>query len=264
MSDTIYLRLGTSDRITLQDFIDSLSDFRFTLQELDATISENKDGNMIWEVVALQKNSPALVGVAPRLKKNRQDVSTYVESQLIENARRLASRGDRTPQLSDRALDKLQRLSSRTSRIGPMELYLNGDGGTKRALANITTTTYEHVKELTSPIYSEFGSVFGNLDSISVHKGHEFRVWNEENNRAVKCVFEEKELENVKSLLKQKVVVSGIVKSNVKRLPISIVVEDLAIAPELYVPTIDEMIGLVPDITEGLSMHEYMERLSDE
>jgi hypothetical protein len=262
-TETIYLRLGTADQITLDDFIDSISDFKNVLQNLDATIAGRSQGNMIWDVVLLEKNSPAVIGVAPRTRKGREDTSHYVEHQLIENARLLSAKGERTQYLSDQALGKIERLSKRTVRLGPMDLYLNGNGPV-RDLAQITTETLTRVKELTSPRYTEFGSLQGGLESISIHRGHEFRIWNEDNNRPVKCIFNPKEIDQVKALLGEKVVVTGMIQSNAARLPISIKIEDLREAPKFEVPTIDEMIGLVPDITEGLSLSEYLKRLSNE
>lgn len=65
MSDTIYLRVGTADKITLTDLIDSLSDFRSVLQELDATIAEYKHGNMVWEVVSMEQALEAMLKTKP-------------------------------------------------------------------------------------------------------------------------------------------------------------------------------------------------------
>lgn len=263
MSKTIYLKLGTANQIALADFIDSLDDFKNILLELDATISHDKDGNMIWEVVTLEKTTRTLVGVAPRLKRGREDVSLYVEKQFIENTRLLSTRGERTEYLSDRGLKKLQSLSSRSNRLGPLEVYLNGNGPITDQVA-ISDSTYQNAKQLTTSTYTEFGSIFGSLDSISVHKGAEFRVWNEENNKSVRCRFNFDEIDRVKSYLKEKVIVTGDISFNAAHKPLSIVVESLEPAPKLVVPTIDEIIGLVPNMTEGLSLKEYMERLSNE
>ncbi len=262
MNDTIYLKIGTIDRIPFDAFIQSLQNFKGVLEDLDATISENSAGSMVWEVVSLQKTSPAIVGVAPRLKRGHEDVSTFVENQLIENARLLASTGDRTKYLSDAALQKLQHLAARSHSLGPLTVFLNGDDPI-RDQVEISEDTHRNVKELTSVKYSDFGSIYGDLDAISVHKGNEFRVWNEENNKSVKCQFDGSDLDKIKALLKERVVVTGIIQSNSLGLPISIRVEDVGTAPELDVPSVDEIIGLVPDITEGLSMSEYMKRLSD-
>jgi hypothetical protein len=95
MPETIYLRVGTHDKISLSAFIEALNNFLHALKDLDATISHDPRGSLIWEIVTLQKNSPPLVGVAPEqkpfLKKcGFQDFSGVVESQFIENARMLA------------------------------------------------------------------------------------------------------------------------------------------------------------------------------
>lgn len=119
MADTIFLRVGTEDRIPLKAFIDSLQNFLSVLRDLDATISHNPKGNTIWEVVSLQKNSPPVVGVAPRPKSPKlPDMSQIVEEQLLANAKSLSANSERNQYLSDSALASLERLAGRTPNWG--------------------------------------------------------------------------------------------------------------------------------------------------
>src|SRR5204863_7618611 len=109
MPKTIFLRVGTEDRIPLSDFITSLRSFLNILQDLDATISRDQRGSMVWEVVSLQKNSPPVVGVEPYKKQTaRQDFSEVVEEQFIENTHLLSSKGERNKYLADSPLTKIE------------------------------------------------------------------------------------------------------------------------------------------------------------
>ena len=268
MPKTIFLRVGTHDRVPLYVFIDSCRNFLSVLQHLDAAVSRDPRGSMIWEVVSLQKNSPPVVGVAPYQKpsfkkKGYQDFSELVEGQLIESASLLDIRGERSEYISDAALGKIKNLAKKTRRVGPMGLYIDGT----RIVENptvITERTLRNVEQLIGVKYSAYGSFVGSLDSISVHRGMEFRVWDETTHKPVLCKFIERDLDQVKDLLQKRVTVAGIVNSNSAGSPVSISIEQLEPAPMKKLPTIEEMSGLVEDFTEGKTLKQYMEDLADE
>lgn len=265
MSDTIFLRVGNQDRIPFSAFIESLRNFLLVLKDLDATISQDKYGSAIWEVVSLQKNILPIVGVAPKLRRGHTDVSGTIEEQLIANTKSLSYRGERNQYMSDAALTKVENLAKLTPRVGPMAIYLNGNGeGHKKKEADITENTLNNVRQLTGVKYHAYGSIVGSLDAISVHKANEFRVWDEITNKPVRCKFNDSELDRVKSLLKTRVVVFGDVQSNSSGNPVVISVEELESSPKPQLPTIEEMSGLVEDFTGGKSLKEYMEELSNE
>jgi hypothetical protein len=270
MPETIYLRVGTQDEIALSVFIEALQNFLHALRDVDATLSQNTAGSLIWNVVRLEKNSPPLVGVAAHQKPSfarggHPDLSRKVESELIENARRLSTTGERSELLSDAALKRLENLAKKTPSIGPMAIFQSDNGpSTPKNETQITPQTFENVKRLTSVRYSAYGSIKGSLDAISVHHAYEFRVWDEKTHKPVTCKFSPDEIDNVKALLKSRVTVIGMLTSNSAGNPISISAEDILPTPKRQLPTITEMSGLVKDFTDGKSLKEYMEELSDE
>jgi len=263
MSDTIFLRVGTQDRISLNTFIESLKNFLAVLKDLDAAVSHDSQGSMIWDVVSLEKNSPPVVGVAPYLKQGRADISAFVESQLITNAHLLSSKGERTEYMSDTGLKRFEKLAEQAKRQGTMEIYINGNGSVK-AKADITEQTLTGVRQLTGVKYSAYGSAFGNLDAISIHNGNEFRVWDERTNKPIRCKFQDDELDRVKVYLGERVMVAGVVQSNAAGQPISMIVRELEFRGERTLPSVEEMSGFIKDFTEGKSLKEYMEELSNE
>jgi hypothetical protein len=263
MARIIFLRLGTEERIPLSTFVDSLKNFLNVLEDLDAAISHDPRGTTIWEVAVLEKRSPIVVGALPRPKRGATDISEVVEEQLIENASRLSFTGERTEYLSDAALKKIERLATKTKKIGPLAVFLNGTGQVQ-SQSLITEQTLENVRKLTRVKYSAYGSVVGSLDAISVHKGNEFRIWDEATNKAIRCVFNDEDLEKVKTLLRRKVTVSGIIHANSAGIPVWISVEELESTQQKMLPTIEEMSGLVEDFTAGQPLKEYLRELSDE
>jgi hypothetical protein len=270
MAETIYLRVGTSDEIALHVFIEALQNFMYALKDLDATLTKNTSGSLVWNVVKLEKNSPPIIGVAPHQKPSYEraghpDLSKRVEEEFIVNARTLAISGERSEYLSDAALKRLENLAKKTPSIGPMAVYTSANGSTPpKDATEITPQTLENVKRLTSVKYSAFGSIRGSLDEISVHKNHEFRVWDERTHKPVTCKFSPEEIERVKELLGARVTVVGTLTSNSAGNPISIMAEEVLPTPKRQLPTIQEMSGLVHDFTNGKTLKEYMEELSDE
>ena len=96
-----------------------------------------------------------------------------------------------------------------------------------------------------------------------MHKGHEFRVWDTQTNRPVRCYFNKHRESDAKDLLGKPVVATGMVKADRYGRPISMNVEEFdpfaAVATGL--PTIEEMRGILPDFTGGLSLLEYFEEV---
>ena len=119
--------------------------------------------------------------------------------------------------------------------------------------------------QIIGPRYVSIGSVTGNLDAITVHRGNEFRIWDENTGKPVVCKFEVETEETINRLLRQKVIVHGEVYSNQRGEPIWIAVQEIsATTPTRDLPTIEEMSGLVEDMTGGKTLAEYLEDIQNE
>jgi hypothetical protein len=264
MPQTIFFRVGNSDNITLSTFINGLRNFLGILEDVDSAVSENPSGSMKWELTVLQKNSPPLVGVTPQVRKlSVPDASAVIQAQVLENIHSLTTTGERTKYMPDAALAKLKVIARTSKRLGPSMAYVNSNGHEGRQEA-ITENTFKNVSELTDPKYSAYGSVVGKLESISVHKGNEFRVWDKNTGRPVRCLFSPEREAEVKDRLRDTVLVAGIVKFNSAGLPISLDMDDLEQFTERALPSIADMSGLVDDFTGGRTLKQYLEDMADE
>lgn len=262
-SRTIFLRIGERDRVALSVFIETLRNFLGMLRDFDATISKDERGSVTWEVVSLKQNSPPIVGVSPHPRRGILDQSSLVETQILQSTVEITSTGERTMAMSDAALLRLERLALKTKTIGRHSIFLNGEGQVRQE-AEITEVTLKNVQEFTSPKYSSYGSIIGNLEAISVHKSNEFRVWDENTGKAVRCKFAPSQDEEVKALLRKRVIVSGEILANSAGLPISLKLENLTASEKRELPTIAEMRGLIKDFTGGKPLKDYLAEIADE
>jgi hypothetical protein len=264
MPQPIFFRVGTQNQIDLSAFVDSVRDFLFILKDVDATVSEKSRGSVRWMVDVLEKNDAAIVGVVPVPRKPLFDRSSTVKSQVIENTALLSTRGERTKFFSDGALTHVGKLATRTVKIGPMSIWTPENGKPKQE-SEISKTTLRNVEELTGPKYSGFGSVTGSLEAISVRRGAEFRIWDKESGKPVRCFFDPDFEGRVKDALRKVVIVTGDMLMNSAGNPLSIKVNELEQAPpRAELVPVQNLSGIIKDFTGGVSLKEYLEESADE
>jgi hypothetical protein len=260
MATPIYMRIGEGKTIELPEFVGVVTNFLWLLREVDSAVAEKKSGNLRWKVTTLKNDPSPLVGVTPLLRSSvGDDTSDRVEREVINNVASLTETGERTRYFSDAALSQIGRIAKTAPAIGPSSIYTD----TKKDFqlqTIVTVKTLSQVQDLTSVKSVSWGTVVGNLDSISVHKGNEFRVWDEESKRPIRCKFTgSKQESSAKDLLRHRVIVTGMINSDRNGRPLSMSVENLDGAALVDLPTIEEMKGLVPNFTGGLSLAEFFE-----
>lgn len=108
------------------------------------------------------------------------------------------------------------------------------------------------------------GSIVGSLEATIVHKGNEFRVWDENTGKAVPCYFPDHLLPVAAGHLKRRVLVYGTARLNRLDNIVSLQAKGIDDFRESNLPTIKEMSGLVDDLTGGLPLSEYMKQLCEE
>ena len=263
MSNHIYLRIGVGGSIKPGNLVKSLSHSYDILRELDASITDDPKGGIDWGIDTIKKESPLEVAFAGSARTiDSASPMGEIQSALIAGLNALSvdtEEPERPQYYSDKALRAVQKLADlrKSGNIGDIELSTS-----LHNKARITEITSRSVRLLIDAAFESQGSIVGSLDSITVHKSHEFRVWDEFTGRAVTCKFRKDMLDQVKESLKHRVLVYGTVKRNAQSLPVNIMVSGIeAQLDESQLPTIEEMSGLVNDITKGSTLKEHLEDL---
>lgn len=260
MPETLYFRVGEKDEITLDEFLSAGQDLLRLLRELDATISHNPSGSVRWTVSSLSKSSPPEIGVRAQRRHNRADRSVEVQRAVIYGSLALKARAERPSDYSDAALVVLQRIADKSSKLGPSLIYTKEEGLVAGEGSSIDIGTAQKIQELTAPRSKAWGTLIGRLDTITVRKGTEYRILDEETRGSVRCRFPPHELEQVKKLLGVRVIASGVIHANSSGSPLRLEASEEAQPVEAQeLPTIDQMVGLVPGFMGGLSLLNFLE-----
>jgi hypothetical protein len=262
MVSPIFLRVGEGSVVDLPELVGTMGNFLGLLREVDSAVAQKKKGNLRWKVTTLQNDPSPLVGVTPMLRPSvtADDTSRRVEEELISNVSSLTERGERNRYLSDAALARVEKIAKTAPKIGASSIYTDAKRDFRLVTA-VTAKTLSQVVDMTSVKSRSFGSVVGKLDSISVHRGNEFRVWDEQSNRPVRCTFGAQQEGLAKELLRHRVIVTGMINADRSGRPLSLKVETLNGAELKDLPTIEEMKGLIPNFTGGLTLHDFFEDL---
>jgi hypothetical protein len=261
MNDMIFLKLaGYNGVVPARQFIDALYIFLGLLRDLDATIASDTRGTLEWEMGVISKQSPARVGYLGRSRYRGENFFPRVTDECVRGMRTLANRPERSPSYSDSALYKAERLAKLTKRaFAEIDIELGQEE------VPVTLRVAENVEILTKQIEEEEGSVVGNLDAISVHRGNEFRVWDENTKKAVRCFFPEGLLEKAKNSLKRRVMVVGKTRINKLGNVVSVEVSDIEAYPtDAELPTVEQMSGSIKNLTGDLSLRDYMKMLRED
>ena len=271
MPKRIYIQISTADFIDPESLIIAIQKAHSMLRELDATVSKNPRGHVHWKIETIRKQSPLILGfsgrsrtedesipiIHERLKVGIKQLTTTEESPTRKSPSSKKTAKPKRVVYSEKFLVSLKKLGNLQKRddLGPISVYTSQ--ATKVA---ISEKLVQSIEALLGPKYQSIGSITGSLDSITVHRGHEFRVWDEDSGRPVTCTFPKEMLPTVKDVLQSRVLVHGLIQRNAQGTPVSIRVEGIDPLKSMSeLPTIAEMSGLIKDITDGKPIDEYLE-----
>lgn len=263
MAEPIYIKVdGHQGVLTPGTLLNTIKYFWDFLRDLDSAITGDPMGTVYWQIEHLSKGSPAVIAFQGQSRLAQRDYISEIEDECIEGVNAINLMGERHRNYSDAAINKVLRLARLHTTRNPRDRVDEIIIGTDDRKVEVGKITIERIDELRSARYYSQGSVVGNLDSITVHLGNEFRVWEELLGRPVTCRFTKEKLEEVKKVLGKRVLVFGQVQANDKGQPTSINVEGIELYPEdSELPSIEEMSGLVDNLTGGLSLADYIEEI---
>lgn len=255
---------GEAGQVSLKSFVGILNRAQYILAGLDSAISEKPHGALDWYVTDLGVGSAiAVIESRAKIPEADERLGTMVGANFVAGLNSIEREAELPPYFSDVDLGRVRAISSLLRQTGSESLtaaHLNG----ARETATVSEQAGVNVAKILEPRFSGLGSVAGKLEVISVHGPPRFNVYDALTKRAVRCRFAPERLDDVAAALGRRVVVTGVVHRNAKGDPVKVDRPELRILPDgADLPSVKDLIGLVPDITGGLSSEEHVRRLRD-
>lgn len=241
--------------ITALVFSKSIANFVDLISDVDAAISKRSRGSIRWDLLALRKSSPAIVEFTPVSRLRGRDYTDAVQLSILDGLDKLAERPEQPEYYSYSALEKARSIAEQAQKLKGMTIY----SGTHESL--VDQRLLNNVGYLIKSGTVTLGSVRGSLDSITVHDGHEFRIWPPETKRPVTCRFKKSMLFDVTRHLKREVEVFGEVHRNSEGDPFLVAVQEFIALRPVAFQGITELSGLLRDMYSGVSLKAHMDEL---
>jgi hypothetical protein len=223
------------DHITMEAFMAAVGNFLAVLRGVDQGLLQKPA--VRWRLGELHYGSPATVVciAEPRSRKVRRDSVTMVVNAVVTGLGNLeANRSGRPVGFTDDALEAAKRLVEARGRGGISTLVVTSSETDHIASAQrlvLTQRAAAAVDDLIAGKYRSIGSVEGRLQVLSTHTTPYFAVYDDVWGARVRCEFPDSLKSAALNAFDQRVVVRGVVLSDVGGRPRHVKVEDLTPLP---------------------------------
>ena len=148
--------------------------------------------------------------------------------------------GERPPHFTDEAMKAVRTLS----RLSSSEVFV-------RVTANdfvgrLSTQAVASVDSVLEASYSDYGSIEGRLEVVSIRQSPKFNLYDDLTDQAVVCHFKETRLPDVMAAFNRRVSVWGDIRYRKDGLPVNIQVEGFSVfGAENELPSINDIVGIL-------------------
>ena len=259
----------TRDTITIElrsegDFVDAstyhtaLSKLLAVLREVDGVLTHRAGASgrsVKWLIRSTHTSNPTIV-IQAESTKEEVDVGRIVIGSTLTALDSLQREPTRPNDLTYAAIERCQELSDLVRRDGLREIVVGADS--REAI--VTGRLAENVRELVGQKSEVLGSVEGVLEMITLRGRGYFNVYSDVTGKATKCYFDSEMIDTAKDALGRRVIVTGLIRS----FPLEegqemARINSVEILPsDDDLPTPDEVMGLIPDLTGGKPSEQYL------
>jgi hypothetical protein len=258
--------LGYDERIDARVFLDALDASTAILHEID---QELDGGSLSWYITRLgvgsghativsewQGGSPSF-GSAAEIDTHRQ----RVVDAFVEGLGLLDEGAEWPLYFNDAAIKATERLVGAIRGDVTRITVSRADG----ALVLVTERVSANIKALTSGSYTEFGSVEGLLEGLSLAVRPTVRLRDEASGRSIEASFKMHQFDALRDALNHRVLLSGeLVYTARGRLNALRSITSIRRLRESGDVGIDQVLGIAPDMTGDLSTEDFLDRAWDD
>lgn len=238
-----------TELVPLSSFRTAIEQLSILLNEVASEISEPKPRHISWGIAQLSLGSPAKVSVEST--EEAEGIDEHTATVVVEGFTRLQEERIRPKYFNDNALESAQRLARLTiDHLARINIYTN----IPDQQVYLTEQIAVNIRSILE--YLDYhGSVEGRLELISGREGQPlyFKVQDRVNNVSVRCYIPDILLDKALSAFRERVIVSGIIKSDNNGIPRSIRAESIEIVPgEESLPQAEDVVRDMKDSRFGI------------
>jgi hypothetical protein len=110
--------------------------------------------------------------------------------------------------------------------------------------------------------FTALGSIIGRAEAINLHDKREMTIWSELDGARVRVSFPERLYGEVHAALRHRVEAIGEITEDVDGRPLTMRLHSIEVLPSTseHLPTLESLVGSMPDLTGGLEPREWLER----
>jgi len=224
------------DKIPSHEFIQSVRDFFEMLEDVANSLYGTRKA-IPWSV-KIEPGSNVLVAIAGQ--PIRPEIEPKVVSTALRKGLRVIKGGARPDNFSSRTLERIQSLADLSDCHG-LNISINKQ--------QISSAIRVNIQEILKYVYSEVGTIEGQLRILARRKQLEVEVRDEISGHLVHCIITPNQLEDAKDAFDRRVSISGLIHYRADGTPISIEVKNIFRFPfPRELPSHNEIRGLFREI----------------
>ncbi|MBZ5678028.1 MAG: hypothetical protein LAP61_27605 [Acidobacteriia bacterium] len=250
-----------SGDVRFSEFLEQLDAIKEALRQTERVVSGNQEQSIYYRVVDLSHSSPSRVVLEPVYPENaaiRRRLAVVPDTftsaiKTLQSRRKPPARADLAMLESYRPLGVSKNITQVKIASSPKKIVI------------IDQAFTEDVEKAIGPDIFSAGSVSGRLERVNLHNALSFDIFPPVGPSRVRCHFSEADRQTVKLALDNFVTVKGRLRYKTwDKHPHAIDVKVIDIhEPDSELPSIDDMRGLAPDSTGGLSSEDFIRAIRE-
>jgi hypothetical protein len=244
--------------LRLTDFIKQLDAIKSALKQTERVLGHSDKTAVYYRIVDLSHSSPATVVLEAVDPIEGHDLAGTVVETFLDALSTIKDKGEIPAGFDYPAAEAYREIVSPLRKHVSSITLANGHQN-----ISIDRKYEERIKKAIGPDELVEGSITGTLDTVRLHNTTAFEIFPMIGPKKVYCMFPPEMKEQVKSALEHYVRVHGRLRyKRWDKFPYAIDAAELEIyPPDEDLPKLSELRGAIPDLTGGLSEHEFLEKI---
>ncbi len=242
-------RIGFSlggDTIPLSTFIDAAQNLIGLLREVESAISGRQQ--LVWYISELRMGSTTVEIMPSLISDDAVDQSPAVISATLMGMAKIEREPDRPEFFTDAALARAKDIAGVLNGHVSKVLVFGSSEAVKPKQVRITQRVAANVDQLVGGTTTVWGGVEGTLETISIHGGSIFNVYDTINSQRVRCICSREMIDELAPHIGKRMMVCGEVRENAHGQAISVRVDSYRVLKARQeLPQLDDIRGLLAD-----------------